>query len=291
VYWFKLFSAVILAIFLFSACTIVKRKPSPNPLNPIRRVAILPMLNNTNEIKGAEVIREKMSTAFNDHYYNVQPLNETDQLLRDNMGITLGGQLDMVTFEQLRELLDVDGLLYGTLMDFKEITTGLYNTRKVRAKFILLNVHTGEIFWGKGLGVKSDDTSKGSAGDITNLLMDIGDYKDGKDEDLPWIDIPSYTENSNLSVEENLVLGLGKRLLGKMTNTTLSREIDVMIRRLVETLPWGPGNIINSTPPVLKMDSRNHKITALQSVGYMDKSVRDFTARSSQIQKINKVKY
>jgi hypothetical protein len=43
----------------------------------------------------------------------------------------------MSTPQQIGETLEVDGILYGTLMDFDETTTGVYNVRKVRAVFKL----------------------------------------------------------------------------------------------------------------------------------------------------------
>jgi hypothetical protein len=85
-----------------------------------------------------------------------QDPKETDQILRDRMGITLGGQLSLTTAQKLGEELEVEGVLYGTLMDFDESTLGAINIKKVRGKFMLVNTMTGQARWERGLGVRSE---------------------------------------------------------------------------------------------------------------------------------------
>ena len=69
--------------------------------NPLKRVAILPLKNDTNDVDGPEVMRKKMVQALERRSYVVKDLKETDQILRDRMGITLGGQLDLTTAQKL----------------------------------------------------------------------------------------------------------------------------------------------------------------------------------------------
>src|SRR5271169_1649622 len=123
---------------LFAGCSI-PRPPLPyNSNNPLKHVAVLPMKNDTNDVDGPDVMRQKMVEALQNRSYIVKDLKETDQILRDQMGITLGGQLDLTTAQKLGEALGVQGVLYGTLMDFDETTTGVINVKKVRGKFRLV---------------------------------------------------------------------------------------------------------------------------------------------------------
>ncbi|WDT79623.1 MAG: hypothetical protein MPW14_21220 [Candidatus Manganitrophus sp.] len=44
--------------FLLISCSIPVHTISPNPSNPIRTVAVLPMYNATNDVEGPRVVRE-----------------------------------------------------------------------------------------------------------------------------------------------------------------------------------------------------------------------------------------
>ncbi len=262
---------IILSIILISGCAMLPMKPPADPSNPIKRIAILPIKNDTNDVGGPNFVREKLVEAFEDRYYNVKPVEETDRLLRDRMGITLGGQLEMAKIEKLREVLDVEGLVFGTLMDFGETTTGFYNVRKVRGKFKLTNTLTNETFWANGIGVKSEESAGGLLGSATALAAGIK----GKDEEVPWVIIES--RSSDKSVLDSLAAGLAKKLVSKITKTHLLRETNEMIRRILENLPWGPGTVTVASAPV-KFKIPKVKMPPPPSVGHMDYGKRDFSA-------------
>ena len=262
---------IILSIILISGCAMMPTKPPANPNNPIKRIAILPIKNDTTDVGGPNFVRGKLLKAFEYRYYNVKPVEETDRLLRDRMGITLGGQLEMAKIEKLREVLDVEGLVFGTLMDFGETTTGVYNVRKVRGKFKLVNALTNETFWANGIGVKSEESAGKFLGTATALAAGIKD----KDAEVPWVTIQS--QHSDKSVFEGLAAGLGKKLVSKITKTHLLRETNEMIRRILENLPWGPGSVTVASAPV-KFQIPKVKMPPPPSVGHLDYGKRDFSA-------------
>lgn len=142
---------ILLFIVLFtSGCATIQ----PNPNNPIARVAVLPMINNSNDIDGPVFVRGAVNNMIAGRFYETVPLEKIDESLKDKMGITLGGQLDFSnpgagapSPQQIGELLEVDGVFYGTLIEFKQIITGVYNKRKVKAKLKLVNAKTGEVVW------------------------------------------------------------------------------------------------------------------------------------------------
>ena len=277
---------LFLVLLLLAGCAgMPVMGPTPDSTNPIKRLAILPLQNDTTDVDAPNYVREKLVPAFQKRFYNVQPLAETDQILRDELGITLGGQLGMASVSELREALQVEGLLYGTLMNYGEITTGLVNVRKVRGKFSIVETKTDTVFWENGIGIRSQDTSGGSLGAITGAATALGDG----DESVPWVTIES--ESSNQSVLEGLAVGLTKKLVSKAFGVHLERETDEMIWRLVQNLPWGPGEVattyIAATPAVPMMPKI--QMPPPPAIGHMNYGDRDFKAvmLSSTLDKSN----
>jgi len=264
-----------LLLLLLAGCGGMPRMgPTADPTNPIKRLAILPLRNDTTDVEAPEFVREKLITAFQRRLYMVQPLEETDLILRDELGITLGGQLEMASVGELREALQVEGLLFGTLMDYGETTTGLVNVRKVRGKFKIVDTATESVFWENGIGVKTQDTSGGLAGSLPGALANAG----GRDEEVPWVVIESHS--SNRSLLDGLAAGLATKLVSKALGVHLERETNEMIWRIVQNLPWGPGNVATvqlAAAPIAPMMPKI-KMPPPPAIGHMDYGDRDFKA-------------
>lgn len=249
--------------------------PQPDPTNPIKRLAILPLKNDTTDVGAPDFVREKLAAAIQKRFYNVQPLEETDRILRDQLGITLGGQLGMATTAQLREALQVEGLLYGTLMNFEEITTGLVNLRKVRGKFQIIDTNTLSVFWENGVGIKSQDTSGGSVGSLTGAVALAG----SADKEVPWVVIESTS--SNQGVLEGFAAGLTQKLVSKAVGVHLARETSEMIWRLVQNLPWGAGDTVGpvlTAATAMPIGMPNIQMPPPPAIGHMNYGDRDFKA-------------
>lgn len=178
-----------------------------------------------------------MIRAFVNKAYTVQDMKVTDQILRDRMGITLGGQLEMTTAKELGETLEVDGILYGVLMDFTELTTGAYNAKKVRADFKLVNAITGETVWQQGLGVRSEIIMEGEGGMAAAVAART---IDDREKNIPWITIQTITTGTK-NYGESLAIGLGSKLLAEAVGLHLERESTELARRVTSNLRWGPG--------------------------------------------------
>jgi len=262
--------AVLLAFI--GGCALPMPGPAGDPYNPIKRLAVLPLVNNTNDVDAPEFVRERLVAALEARLYNVQPLEETDQILRDQLGISIGGQLEMADQQELARTLGVEGLLYGDLMDFHETTTGVYNSRNVRGRFMIVNAADKGTFWQNGIGVKSQDSHGGIAGDAAVVAAGVT----GDDEEVPWVIIDSVSTNE--SILTGMALGLGTKLISKAVGIHLARETDEMIRLVFETLPVGPGETTMAAVPSTDVEMPEMPMPAVPVFGYVDFGDRDFKA-------------
>jgi len=270
--------AILWALVIIAGCAIPMPAPSGDPGNPVKRIAVLPLLNETNDVDAPEMVRKRLVPALDARLYNVQPLEETDQILRDQMGITIGGQLEMAEEKKLAETLGVEGLLFGVLMDFSETTTGVYNSRNVRGRFRIYDATNDGDFWHNGLGVKSQDSHGGAVGSATVMAAGVT----SSDEEVPWVIIDS--SSSSDSILSGMALGLGTKLIAKATGTHLQHETDEMIRRVFDNLPIGPGHTTMAAVPegqegeAPQVEMPEISAPPVPAIGYMDYGERDFTA-------------
>ncbi len=91
--------SLIIVVSLSACVPMPVRQGDPN--NPIKTVAVLPMTNQTNDVEGPQYVRAEFDKKMPGYFYANKPIKDTDQLLRDQMGVTLGAQLDMTTPQKL----------------------------------------------------------------------------------------------------------------------------------------------------------------------------------------------
>jgi hypothetical protein len=116
-----------LVLLFITACAPTFPQIVPNQNSPIRTVAVLPLVNNSNDVDAPAYVRDIFVAELGQFFYVIKPANEVDQILKNQMGVTLGSQLDMTTPQKLGEVLGVDGVFYGSLDEFSEKITGVYN--------------------------------------------------------------------------------------------------------------------------------------------------------------------
>lgn len=216
----------------------------PDPSNPIRSIAILPMLNNSDDVEAPNRVREAFSNRIKNFHYDVASLEETNRILNEQMGITLGRQLDMATAQKLGETLGVDGVFYGYLLNFDEITIGVLNTQKVRMGWKLVNTKTGEIAWGKGIGVMSAESLGGFAGLGSNEAEKVGPLPGSADPmtEMPGLGQWVMLKNKSVGVAEGLVMGFGGKLIDGITGNSMKEEMKQALDRIFSSMIVGPGN-------------------------------------------------
>lgn len=255
----KLFSLVFLAAVssLLVACAVPMRHYRPNPYNPVFTVAVLPMYNATNDVEGSIRVREEFDRRIRNRQYSVMPLKDVDRLLLDGMGITLGDQLEMTTPQKLGEALGVDGVVYGYLLDFDDITTGLYNVKKVRAGFKLVETRTGSVMWSRGLGVKSILAGSDAGAGVT-VLKELMDSRESNEpfgtieglEGIPGLrDWRVIRLGSTHKAGDAAAIALGEKLITKALGVHLMLEAGDMLNLITADFPVGPGSARTVTVP------------------------------------------
>ncbi|MBI5887088.1 MAG: DUF799 family lipoprotein [Deltaproteobacteria bacterium] len=241
---------VLLAALLvmLSACIPAKVIPT-NPSNPIYTVAVLPAYNASNDIDGPQMVRELVQERVPRWHYNAKPLAEVDQILRDQMSITLGEQLETATPQTVGSTLGVDGLIYIYILNFDDKVTGLYNVKKVRAGVKLVDAKTGKTVWAKGQGVKGEITSGGLLGTAVSAAAKVMDAREGLDEfksiqgiqDIPNLDNWKLIYQRQESMQNALIMSIGGKVIGAATKTHLKLESGQMLDMVMDDMIAGPG--------------------------------------------------
>jgi hypothetical protein len=167
---------LLFILALTSGCVSIQA----NPNNPIARVAMLPVINNTNNLDGPVFIRRDLNAMVGSWFYETMPLEKIDEALRDKYSITLGGQLDFTnpgagapSPQELGELLGVDGLFYTTLIDFNQVIIGVYNKRKVKANSKLVNARTGEVIWQNEAEQSKSEVNLSVSGALQSVIQTV----------------------------------------------------------------------------------------------------------------------
>lgn len=118
--------------------------PAPAPSGP--RVAVAPLENQSNDLDASEIIRGAFVEEILRRGWNVMPVEESDRLLRERLGISYGGQLGSTTPAEVCRALGARGVFYGTVQEWNKTTTGIYNHVTVTAEFRLYG-ESGERLW------------------------------------------------------------------------------------------------------------------------------------------------
>ena len=216
---------------LVSAC-VTPPPINPNPSSPIKTVAVLPLINNANDVEAPKYVRDEIAKQLPPHYYVVKPPAEVEQVLKDRMGLTLGSQLDMVNAKKLGETLGVDGLIYGAVDDFSHNVTGVYNVKRVRLRLKLVDCKTGETIWKNGVGVKSASGS-GGLGAVASIGSSMSDKSESEDlkpllgdtVGAPWHKLEESGGGSGWSgFGMNLAMGMMEKVGSKAMGSPLQQE-------------------------------------------------------------------
>ncbi len=174
---YKILIISLASVLLAGCATMASGVPPPVELaGPYpERLAILLFDNHSNAVDAPEIIRKLIYPEVGAHHYNLQPLEETETILREKMKITDGGQLPSVTPQELGKELSVDAVLYGTVLEWRKTTTGVFNSYSVGANFKMVECQSGKVLWERTDRVAQGEINVAPeriiAGTVGNLLL------------------------------------------------------------------------------------------------------------------------
>ncbi len=240
-------SVVFLGLFLamlLPACTTIPER-TVDKTNAIRTIAVLPLINNTNNVDGPAKLQVGVTAALYERYYDVIEPDEVNQKLKDQMGLTLGAQLDMAKPDLLCKTLGVDGLLYGSLDEYLGKPMGVYTIKRVRARTKLVDCKTGGTVWKGGAGGKSQESTGGNIGAVVGAIGSIGSaISDATEGELPpllgekieapWFDVPPPPQQSSGSIIGDIVVSVVKAVAQHAAGVSLSREEFATVTTLLD---------------------------------------------------------
>lgn len=122
--------------------TMVKDFGSRRP----RTVALLPVLNDTNDLDAPKDMRPLVYKALIGRGYLVQSLDETDALLKSRE-IDEAGQIYTMTYRELGDLLKTDALLVSNVLDWSTVYIIAYSSVTVEANFKLIDAQSEDTLW------------------------------------------------------------------------------------------------------------------------------------------------
>lgn len=111
-----------------------------------RSIAVLPVLNETVNLKAPEAFRPLIQQKASIKGYETTSISVIDKRLFEK-GIHEAGQVNSLTPQELGKLLGVDALLYTTVTEFSTTYLVAYASITVGARFELKDAKTGEKLW------------------------------------------------------------------------------------------------------------------------------------------------
>ena len=196
-----LFQITLLSTLILAGGCAVKPKIIAPDYSPPPSIAVLPMSNESNDLRGPEYVRKVFVRGMESRGYSVQPIQETDELLKSKLGITEGGQLGSTIPPKVCETLGVEAAIYGNLIDFKYVNVGFYQNKSVEANFKMV-AKNGQTLW--------EDQRNASKKEIQVDLKEAG---------------------------KALARGLTEKMAGNLFDSPLYEQVHQLVRMALSTLP------------------------------------------------------
>ncbi|MBI4691738.1 MAG: DUF799 family lipoprotein [Nitrospirae bacterium] len=160
-------SLLAVLTLLMASCASTAKYTTPTYERP-HKIAILPTINQTIDVKGAIVFRNICFEKLKDYKYSEILANDTVDSILNEKGITDGGQLKTIDNEELLDALKVDGILFIELLACEYKTLGISETRHVKAD-LKLYTHRG-LVWDDEREV---DHGKSAVSTLLNAFTDL----------------------------------------------------------------------------------------------------------------------
>lgn len=165
--FFIKYLVVILGLILLVGC---KYQVKPDFNNNIKTIAVLPVINVSNDVLEPILLQRSISDSLKKSFYSVEDVKKINLFLKNEYSISLGKQLVDVTTKELAEKLNVDGLVYVYLINAEIVGMSKKNYR-FGVKFFN---KSGTQIYGKGVAIRNN-ISKGGLSNLVNLVSNASD--------------------------------------------------------------------------------------------------------------------
>lgn len=109
-------------------------------------IAVLPVQNSTVDPEAAHYLRAELAARAEFKGYTLMSLEIVDESL-NRLGVAHAGQLQLLTFDQLRSVLGADGVLSAVVEQAAVQHAGVFNSYVFTASVKLQTAHNGEVVW------------------------------------------------------------------------------------------------------------------------------------------------
>ncbi len=137
--------------------------PPPVPTGPL--IAVAPLENRSNDLEAQEIVRGAFVEELRRRGANVMPTAESDERLREALGISYGGQLPSTTPAEVCRALGAEAVIYGEVTEWNKTTTGIYNSVSVVVAFRMYD-RKGRLLWEGGDRQSHQNIPRGSGGGL-----------------------------------------------------------------------------------------------------------------------------
>lgn len=195
------FASFAIVLSLLTGCALKPKMIAPGYVPP-QKIAVLPMSNQSNDLKGPEYLRQEFVRHMEKRGYNIIPAAEVDEILRTKLGITDGGQLNSTTPQKVGGELNVDAVVYGDVLEFKFLNVGFYQNKLVEANFKMVDSKSGQPLW--------EDQRKASRKELQTSLKGAG---------------------------QALARGVAEKAVGNIFGIPLYEQVQSVVKMVVSTIP------------------------------------------------------
>lgn len=166
---------VLTAILLIAVSCTTTKLVEHHP----RKIAILPIFNETNDMNAENIAYPIVYRAFFDRGYNVVSPTVMFELLSEEKGFHEAGMINAMTPAEIAEYMNADAVMYVTITDWSTKFYGVASTVTVTMEFKLMDPKTNLPIFETTETAQSNSGAEFSLGGLVNAAAHaaIQDYE------------------------------------------------------------------------------------------------------------------
>jgi hypothetical protein len=138
-----------------------------------RSILVVPILNESVEVYASNMLVTSVAYPLGERGYYVFPVMLTDALLKD-LGLPEAGLIHQLPPRKFYEHFGCDAVLFITIKDWASKFVLIQNTRYIKARYLLVNTHSGNVLWDhtQEMSLGSGDGGGGLLGMVVAAVVD-----------------------------------------------------------------------------------------------------------------------